>query len=315
MRSRPITRLHLPARRVCAAAAERLNRAVAQAKAAGYLGKNILGSGWSFDLFVHTGAGRYICGEETALINSLEGRRANPRAKPPFPQIAGLWGKPTVRQQRARPCATCPPSCTRGRLVQGTVAGQELRMAAPSCMGFSGKVKRTRGLGAADRHHGPRDSRGSRRWHAGRPGLKAGCPAGPRPTSCCPSTSILPMDYDTIMKAGSRMGTGLIMAVDDSRTWSRWCAIWRVLRPRILRLVHPLPRRPALDVKILRPWSVARVRPARSRPWSSSPVLGPGKTFCAHAPGAVEPLQSAIKYFRRVRARHRGARGRAGLMA
>lgn len=70
-------------------AAERLNDAIKEAKAAGYLGENILGSGWSMDLYVHTGAGRYICGEETALINSLEGRRANPRAKPPFPQIAG----------------------------------------------------------------------------------------------------------------------------------------------------------------------------------------------------------------------------------
>ena len=60
------------------------------------MGNNILGTGWSMDLHVHTGAGRYICGEETALINSLEGRRANPRAKPPFPQIAGLWGRPTI---------------------------------------------------------------------------------------------------------------------------------------------------------------------------------------------------------------------------
>ncbi|MGH6892994.1 MAG: NADH-quinone oxidoreductase subunit F, partial [Dongiaceae bacterium] len=77
-------------------AARRLNAALAEARAAGYLGKNILGSGWNYDCFVHTGAGRYICGEETALINSLEGRRANPRYKPPFPQIVGLWGRPTI---------------------------------------------------------------------------------------------------------------------------------------------------------------------------------------------------------------------------
>mgnify|MGYP000964076432 CR=1 FL=1 len=64
-------------------AAHHLNRAIAEAKAAGYLGDNILGSGWGMELFVHTGAGRYICGEETALINSLEGRRANPRAATP----------------------------------------------------------------------------------------------------------------------------------------------------------------------------------------------------------------------------------------
>src|SRR5690606_22377281 len=76
-------------------AAANLNRAIAEAKAAGLLGRNILGSGFDFELFVHTGAGRYICGEETALINSLEGRRANPRSKPPFPAAVGVWGKPT----------------------------------------------------------------------------------------------------------------------------------------------------------------------------------------------------------------------------
>ncbi|VFS51906.1 NADH-quinone oxidoreductase subunit F [Budvicia aquatica] len=59
------------------------------------MGKNILGSGFDFELFVHTGAGRYICGEETALINSLEGRRANPRSKPPFRQLPVHGGKPT----------------------------------------------------------------------------------------------------------------------------------------------------------------------------------------------------------------------------
>lgn len=76
-------------------AAVNLRRAIAEATEAGYLGKNILGTGFDFELIVHTGAGRYICGEETALINSLEGRRANPRSKPPFPASAGVWGKPT----------------------------------------------------------------------------------------------------------------------------------------------------------------------------------------------------------------------------
>lgn len=77
-------------------AAQYLNEALEQIRAKGYLGDNILGSGWNFELHVHTGAGRYICGEETALINSLEGRRANPRTKPPFPQVAGAWGRPTI---------------------------------------------------------------------------------------------------------------------------------------------------------------------------------------------------------------------------
>ncbi|MEI6522125.1 MAG: NADH-quinone oxidoreductase subunit NuoF [Bacteroidota bacterium] len=73
-----------------------LERAIAEAYAAGFLGKNILGSGYDLDLYVHPGAGAYICGEETALLESLEGKRGNPRMKPPFPAIAGLYACPTV---------------------------------------------------------------------------------------------------------------------------------------------------------------------------------------------------------------------------
>ena len=75
---------------------KKLEKAIKEAYANGWLGKNILGSGFDLDLYVHCGAGAYICGEETALIESLEGKRGNPRMKPPFPAIAGLWGNPTV---------------------------------------------------------------------------------------------------------------------------------------------------------------------------------------------------------------------------
>ncbi len=74
----------------------RLRAAVAEAYAAGFLGRNILGSGFDLDLVVHAGAGAYICGEETALLDSLEGRRGQPRLKPPFPAVAGLYASPTV---------------------------------------------------------------------------------------------------------------------------------------------------------------------------------------------------------------------------
>ncbi len=78
--------------------AQRLNQAIAEAYAEGYLGKPLPGTGFQFDLHLHASAGRYICGEETALINALEGKRAVPRAKPPFPQTVGLWGQPTIVQ-------------------------------------------------------------------------------------------------------------------------------------------------------------------------------------------------------------------------
>jgi NADH-quinone oxidoreductase subunit F len=73
-----------------------LEQAIAEAKQNGFLGKNILGSGFDCEIYVQRGAGAYICGEETALIESLEGKRGNPRIKPPFPAIKGLWGCPTV---------------------------------------------------------------------------------------------------------------------------------------------------------------------------------------------------------------------------
>ena len=77
-------------------AAVRLERAIAEAYENNYLGKNIIGSDYGLEMYLHTSAGRYICGEETALLNALEGKRATPRAKPPFPQVCGLWGKPTI---------------------------------------------------------------------------------------------------------------------------------------------------------------------------------------------------------------------------
>ena len=73
-----------------------LEKAIEEARAAGFLGKNILGTDYSLELYVHPGAGAYICGEETALLESLEGKRGNPRLKPPFPAIAGLYACPTV---------------------------------------------------------------------------------------------------------------------------------------------------------------------------------------------------------------------------
>ena len=89
-------RLHLPARRGRPRRCAGCSDAVAEAYAAGYLGKDILGSGFDLDLVVHAGAGAYICGEETALLDSLEGRRGQPRLRPPFPAIAGLYACPTV---------------------------------------------------------------------------------------------------------------------------------------------------------------------------------------------------------------------------
>ncbi len=280
-------------------ATRRLEQALAQARQAGYLGENILGSGWSFDLFVHTGAGRYICGEETALINSLEGRRANPRAKPPFPQIAGLWGKPTVVNN----CETlnCIPAIVRhgAEWFKGLSLGRSLD-SGTKLYGASGRVRHPGvwelPIGTTAREILEEHAGGMREDLA----LKAWLPGGASTDFLLPSHLDLAMDYDTIMKAGSRMGTGLIMAVDDrqsmvavvrnletffARESCGWCTPCRDGLPWTVKLLSALERGEGEpdDLEILA--QIAR-------------QLGPGKTFCAHAPGAAEPLQSALRYFR-----------------
>jgi NADH-quinone oxidoreductase subunit F len=280
-------------------AAERLERAIAEAKAARYLGANVLGSPWSFELFVHSGAGRYIPGEETALINSLEGRRAHPRAKPPFPQIAGLWGKPTVVNNVETLC-NVPHIVLRGiEWFHGLSLGKS-KESGTKLYGVSGRVKRP---GVWELPFGV-SAREVLEEHAGgmKEGLELKCwlPGGASTDFLLPEHLDLAMDFETIAKAGSRMGTGLLTVVDDSRSivsvvrnleefFARescgWCTPCRDGLPWSVRLLAALERgqgRPG-DIGILE--QLCR-------------FLGPGRTFCAHAPGAVEPLQSALKYFR-----------------
>ncbi len=94
-------------------AQERLARAIAQAREMGFLGKEIFGSGFDFDIHIHAGAGAYICGEETALIESIEGKRGEPRARPPYPTTHGLWGKPTL-VNNVETLANVPPIIRNG---------------------------------------------------------------------------------------------------------------------------------------------------------------------------------------------------------
>ena len=280
-------------------AARILKRAVEEAKAAGLLGKNIMGSDFDFELIVHTGAGRYICGEETALINSLEGRRANPRAKPPFPAAVGVWGKPTCVNNVETLC-NVPAIVGNGVEWYTGLARPESGDHGTKLMGFSGKVKNPGvwelpfGISARelfeDYAGGMRDGFTLKCWQPGGAG----------------TGFLLPEHLDGLMfsggiaKYGTRMGTGLALAVDHTvnmvsllrnmeeffaRESCGWCT----------------PCRDGL------PWSVKTLRALEHGQGNPEDMeiltrlvdfLGPGKTFCAHAPGAVEPLGSAIKYFR-----------------
>ena len=280
-------------------AAKHLRHAIEEAKAAGLLGKNILGSGFDFELFVHTGAGRYICGEETALINSLEGRRANPRSKPPFPASSGVWGKPTCVNNAETLC-NVPAILAHGKEWYIGLSEGKSTDAGTKLMGFSGRVKNP---GVWELPFGT-TAREILEDYAGgmRDGLtlKAWQPGGAGTDFLTQDHLDLPMDFEHIGKAGSRLGTALAMAVDNeinmvsltrnleeffARESCGWCTPCRDGLPwsvKILRAIEKGEGQPG-DIETLE--QLCR-------------FLGPGKTFCAHAPGAVEPLQSAIKYFR-----------------
>jgi NADH-quinone oxidoreductase subunit F len=278
-------------------AADRLTMAIMDARSKGYLGKNILGTGWSYDVHVHTGAGRYICGEETALINSLEGRRANPRYKPPFPQISGLWGRPTI-VNNVETLYNVPHIVNRGsEWFKGL---SKVKDGGTKLYGVSGRVKKP---GCWELPFGT-TVREILEEHAGgmQDGLKlkAWLPGGASTDFLTDQHLDLAMDFDTIAKAGSRMGTGLLTIVDDqqnmvsvvrnleeffSRESCGWCTPCRDGLPWSVRILKALEegRGAPGDLETLE----------QMTKW-----LGPGRTFCAHAPGAMEPLQSALKYFR-----------------
>jgi len=279
-------------------AAQRLNDAIKQAREAGYLGNNVLGSDWNFELFVHTGAGRYICGEETALINSLEGRRANPRSKPPFPQIAGAWGKPTIVNNVETLC-NIPPIVMRGGEWFKNLSQGKSPDGGTKLYGVSGRAKRP---GLWELPIGT-TAREILEVHAGgmQDGLKlkAWLPGGASTDFLGPEHLDLAMDYDTIAKARSRMGTGLLTVVDDKQDMIKvvrnleeffarescgWCTPCRDGLPWIEKILRAMERGEG------RPGDIEQLE-AMSR------LLGPSKTFCALAPGAMEPLYSAIKMF------------------
>ncbi len=278
-------------------AAQRLRKAVAEAYAKGYLGRNIFGSEHGLDLRIHTSAGRYMCGEETGLLNSLEGKRANPRAKPPFPATCGLWGKPTVVNNVETLC-NLPHIVSRGaewfrKLGRTGDGGTKL-------YGASGRVKRP-GLwelpmGTTIREILEEHAGGM--WDAY--AARAVMPGGASTEFVLPKHFDLPMDFDALQAAGSRMGTGTMIVLDDrtcpvgmlrnlehffAQESCGWCTPCRDGLPWVEKLLDGIERgrgEPA-DLDLL-------AMHAR--------FLGPGLTFCALAPGAVEPLQSGLALFR-----------------
>jgi NADH-quinone oxidoreductase subunit F len=196
--------------------ARTLERAVSEAKAAGLAGKNILGSGFSCDVVVHRGAGAYICGEETALMDSLEGGRGNPRLKPPFPAAHGVYGKPTTINNVETLC--CVPFIVERGADWFKGIGPDERNTGPKLYCLSGHVKRP---GVYEDAMGLPIMQLIDEYGGGmvRPGkaLKAVIPGGSSvPVLRASECQDLRMDFDSLAKAGSMLGSAGCMVMDET---------------------------------------------------------------------------------------------------
>ncbi len=190
-----------------------LDQAVKEAYGKGYLGKNILGSGFDLDLVVHRGAGAYICGEETALLESIEGRRGHPRLKPPFPAIVGLYGAPTVINN-VETLSNVPHIIRNGPEWYASIGVD--RNSGTRLFAVSGHVKR-RGvyefpMGITLRELIYEHCGGMRDGRA----LKAVVPGGSSVPVLTPDQLDIPLDFDSVAKAGSMLGSAGVIVMDDS---------------------------------------------------------------------------------------------------
>ncbi len=274
-----------------------IRKAIAEAYDAGYLGKNILGTGFNLDLHLHSSAGRYICGEETALLNSLEGKRGIPRTKPPFPAVSGLFGRPTV-VNNVETLSWVPHIVEKGadwflKLSLTNEGGTKL-------FGVSGRVKKP-GLWELPMGTPMREiiydyAGGMQDGYK----LRGVIPGGASTDFMIESHLDTKMDFASVRETGSRLGTGTMVILDDktcpvafihnmikffAEESCGWCTPCREGLPWVQKILDSFERGAAKadDIDILE---------------FHTGYMGPGNTFCAHAPGAVEPLQSGLKYFR-----------------
>ena len=284
-------------------AAKRLRKAIAEAYESNYLGKNIGGSDYCLELYLHISGGRYMSGEETGLLNALEGKRATPRAKPPYPQVSGLWGKPTIVNNVETLCNVHHIVNRGAEWFKGLSYTGE---GGTKIYGASGKVKRP---GAWELPMGT-TIREILEEHAG--GMRDGfsfrgvIPGGASTDFLVAEHLDVKMDFGSVQKAGSRLGTGTMIILDDqtcpvgfvhnlecffAQESCGWCTPCREGLAWTVRILEAVEN------------GQGQMDDLERLAWHAR-FLGPGLTYCALAPGAVEPLQSALKYFKTDFERH-----------
>ncbi len=194
-------------------AIKRLEKALDDARKAGLLGNNILGSSWDFDIEVRLGAGAFVCGEETALIASIEGNRGMPRPRPPYPSVSGLWGKPTVINN-VETLANIPVIILDGSEWFKAIGTEDSRgtkvFALAGDVVNTGLIEVPMGSTIREVVYGVGGGvKGGKKFKA----VQTGGPAG----GCLPASALdTPIEYATLAKAGSIMGSGGMIVMDET---------------------------------------------------------------------------------------------------
>ncbi len=276
-------------------ATRRLQQAVAEAYAAGYLGQNVLGTGFDLEVTVHAGAGAYICGEETALLDSLEGLRGQPRLKPPFPAVAGLYARPTVVNNVETIASV--PSILRGGASWFSAMGTE-RSQGFGFFSLTGHVERP-GQYEAPLGITLRElldmAGGVRKGHQ----LKFWTPGGSSTPIFTAEHLDVPLDFESVSKAGSMLGTRALQIFDETvsvvRAVTRWLEFYK---HESCGKCTPCREGTYWLVAVLKRLEAGQGEPGDLEVLSdvSDNILG--RAFCPLGDGAVSPVQSGLQYFR-----------------
>lgn len=276
--------------------AQYLRRAIAEATAAGYIGKNILGSGFDFELHVHGSAGRYILGEETALLNGLEGKRPNPRLKPPFPATRGLFGRPTT-VNNVETIANIPHIVTGGahwfRELAITPGSSGTKL-----YGLSGHLNITEcfelpvGISLQEIV----EIYGGGVWQGRK--FKACLPGGASTPYLTAAHMDVALDFDSLEKVGSRYGTAGVTVFDD-----RTCMV-----AATLNLIRFFAREscgwcsPCRDGLSMVQWLLETIESGQGTEEHLALLKEQlqnisGNSFCALAEGAMGPVAGLLSHF------------------
>ncbi|MBI3358760.1 MAG: NADH-quinone oxidoreductase subunit NuoF [Nitrospirae bacterium] len=273
-----------------------LNEAIAEAYRAGFLGKNILASGFSLDIYLHRGAGAYICGEETALLESIEGKRGKPRSKPPFPATHGLYQRPTV-VNNVETMMNVPHIINRGSEWFAAIGAG--KSTGTRIFSVSGPVKRPGNyevpLGITFREMIYEHAGGMRSDKQ----LKAIIPGGASAAFFTPDQLDVKMDFESVAAAGSMLGSGGVTVMDEDT-----CMVWAAMN--LLEFFHhescgkctPCREGSAWLLQILQRIEAGEGRLDDLHALESLSHKIEGMTVCAFGDAEVAPILSTIKHFR-----------------